>query len=502
MKDSGVKVLVVDDEEVIRHLVSRRLSGLGYHCEEAGSAREALGSLSSGHFDLVLLDVRMPGRSGADLVPEIVSSYPDTAVVMATAVDDVQVAVECMKNGALDYLTKPFNFDEVTVSVERALERKRMEVELREYRHSLERKVSEQTEKIRREQEFSSALLAGMRDGLSVLDSRGVHLDVNSALCRMTGFSREELIGVGPPHPYWAPEAHEEIEASFRQSLEGNFDDVQLTFMRKGGERFPALVSPSWVRDPQGRVVAYFATVKDMTGPKRVEEELRQARARLERMVDSAFDVTAEFDTEGYLMSVSPGVRRVLGYRPDELVGTDLGDIIANEDIPRAEDTLQEVLQGRAAHGLEFTFRHKNGANVLAEVNVLPIWQDNKPVGAQGTFRDITARKQAEQEVRHSLEHLRRTRDGVIQAISRTLDLRDPYTGGHQQRMTQLASAIAGEMGLSEDEQEAIRVAGMLHDIGKISVPAEILTKPGQLTGLEFSLIKQHPETGYEITRT
>jgi response regulator RpfG family c-di-GMP phosphodiesterase len=151
LKDKGANVLVVDDEEGVRRLLCRRLSGLGYRCGDAASAREVLDRLSSQTFDLVLLDVRMPGGSGADLVPEIASSYPDTAVIMATAVDDVQVAVDCMRGGALDYLTKPFNFDVVAMSVQRALERKRMEMELREYRENLEQKVSEQAEKIRQD---------------------------------------------------------------------------------------------------------------------------------------------------------------------------------------------------------------------------------------------------------------------------------------------------------------------------------------------------------------
>jgi putative nucleotidyltransferase with HDIG domain len=82
-----------------------------------------------------------------------------------------------------------------------------------------------------------------------------------------------------------------------------------------------------------------------------------------------------------------------------------------------------------------------------------------------------------------------------------TIESRDPYTAGHQQRVTQLVSALAQEMGLSEKEVEGVKMASLIHDIGKISIPAEILSKPGKLTEIEFSLVKTHAQAGYEILK-
>jgi len=137
-----------------------------------------------------------------------------------------------------------------------------------------ERKRAEQ--ELREAKEFAEGLLAAMREGVSVLDNRGVHVYVNSAFCEMTGFSRDELIGVGPPHPYWPAEKLEEIEGAFQKTTKAQFRDFELTFMRKNGQRFPVIVSPSWTRDQQGNVVHYFATVKDITERKRAEEALRR----------------------------------------------------------------------------------------------------------------------------------------------------------------------------------------------------------------------------------
>jgi putative two-component system response regulator len=142
-------ILLVDDEEMIRRLLNQKLSAEGYRCVPAANAQQALAKLKKAPIELVILDIKMPGRSGAELLPEIKAKYPDTAVIMATAVSDASTAINCMKSGAYDYVTKPFNLDEVALSVERALEMRRLELENRDYQQHLEQKVEEQAQKIR-----------------------------------------------------------------------------------------------------------------------------------------------------------------------------------------------------------------------------------------------------------------------------------------------------------------------------------------------------------------
>jgi len=137
-------LLIVDDEDMIRKVLQLKLSREGYICEEANSAQQALGVLGSIPIALVVLDIKMPGRSGIELLPEIKLGYPDTGVIMATAVNDIDVAVQCLKLGADDYICKPFNLDEVSLAVQRALEKRRLQLELRGYQQFLEEKVEEQ----------------------------------------------------------------------------------------------------------------------------------------------------------------------------------------------------------------------------------------------------------------------------------------------------------------------------------------------------------------------
>ena len=116
--------------------------------------------------------------------------------------------------------------------------------------------------------------------------------------------------------------------------------------------------------------------------------------------------------------------------------------------------------------------------------------------------KEITERKQAEEKVKNSLKKLKQIIKGTIHAMAYTVEVKDPYTAGHQRRVTNLAFAVATKMNLSKNQIEGIRMAGVVHDIGKIYVPAEILSKPGRLNEIEFNMIKTHAQVGYDILKT
>jgi len=143
-------LLIVDDEDGIRGILRLKLSREGYQCEEAADAAQALDRLRTTPIALVILDIKMPGKSGIELLPELKSGFPDVAVIMATAVNDVDIAVQCLKLGADDYICKPFNLDDVSLAVLRALNKRRLQVELREYQQYLEEKVKEQMIELRK----------------------------------------------------------------------------------------------------------------------------------------------------------------------------------------------------------------------------------------------------------------------------------------------------------------------------------------------------------------
>ncbi len=141
-----------------------------------------------------------------------------------------------------------------------------------------------------------------------------------------------------------------------------------------------------------------------------------------------------------------------------------------------------------------------DGTEFPAEVLLVPFTRDGKKI-LQATVRDITNRKEAERKIKKYSEGLNKALIGTIQALVKSMELRDPYTAGHQERVALIACAIAKELGWQKDRIEGLRMAGLIHDIGKIAVPSEILTKPSALSEFEEKIVREHPEHGYELLK-
>lgn len=161
---------MVDDEERLRAVLVHLLTGEGFHCQEAGNGVEALTLMASDPPPLVVSDLRMPEMDGMGLLKQIMSRWPDTAVVMISAVADVDMAVQCLHLGALDYVSKPFNLEEVRTRVRRALERREMQLELNSYRRSLEERVRVQ------EQRIEHLFLGGVQALAQALEAKDAYL--------------------------------------------------------------------------------------------------------------------------------------------------------------------------------------------------------------------------------------------------------------------------------------------------------------------------------------
>lgn len=143
------RLLVVDDEETVRNVLQRILQRAGYEVVTAANGKEALAKISRSDIGAVLLDIKMPVMSGVEALQQIATNKLDLGVIMITAVNDIRTAVDAMKLGAYDYITKPFDRDDVIHSVARALEKRRLVLENKEYQQHLEEKVEEQAGKIR-----------------------------------------------------------------------------------------------------------------------------------------------------------------------------------------------------------------------------------------------------------------------------------------------------------------------------------------------------------------
>lgn len=143
------RVLVVDDEEAVRNVLRRTLEGAGYQVITAANGQDALEQISQQEIEVVLLDIKMPGMSGTEVLDKLTADWPDICVIMVTAVTDTQTAVEAMKMGAYDYISKPFNQDDLVLKVQRAIERRALQLKNKQYHLELQQSVKEQTEQLR-----------------------------------------------------------------------------------------------------------------------------------------------------------------------------------------------------------------------------------------------------------------------------------------------------------------------------------------------------------------
>lgn len=190
---------------------------------------------------------------------------------------------------------------------------------------------------------------------------------------------------------------------------------------------------------------------------------------------------------------------RMLGYTAGELTGQPCTILFADAAECRKIGEAAESFAEGGVLSIETRWRTKAGAQREIFLRCAPIQLERGGQAITLTALDITERKEAEHQIEEGARKLQEMMDGSIRAISAALEMRDPYTAGHERRVADLAYAMGVELGLPAHQNEGIRIAGYLHDIGKIAVPTEILNKPGRLNPYELGIIKSHPQVGYDI---
>jgi len=276
-------------------------------------------------------------------------------------------------------------------------------------------------------------------------------------------------------------------------------DEITLQSAKRA-EPFGYLLKPFEERELQTTIEIALYKFK-------IEMKMRNRERLLSTILKSIDDGVIATGREGMITFMNPLAEILSGWKQIQALGKPVNDVFK----VRSEKTKKkhEIPIGKILAGKQVKFKSeavlisKRGREIPIEHRVTPIKEDTgKIAGIVLTFTDISRRKKTEEELFKSFENQKLAMAGAVQAMAFTLETRDPYTAGHQKRVTKLACAIAEEMNFHKDKIDAVRLAGSLHDIGKIYVPAEILSKPGKISEVEQNIIRTHPQVSHDILKS
>jgi PAS domain S-box-containing protein len=363
-------------------------------------------------------------------------------------------------------------------------------------RKRLEKELRENEERFRSYLEYAP-------DGVYMSDVKGNFLYGNRKCEEIIGYRREELIGKNFLELIILSENSLNKAAQLLQAnIEGKStgpDEIEL--ISKEGCPIPVEINTSVVQlMGQGIVLAF---VRDITDRKQAEGKLLESEGKYRNILESIEDGYFEVDVAGNLTFFNDSVCRMVGNTSAEMMGINYRQYTDKENSRILYQAFNETFRtGEPSKGVGYEIIRKDGAKLYAESSVSLIRNTSgQPIGFRGIMRNITERKHAEKQLQDTLESLRKAVGTTIRVLTSTVETRDPYTAGHQTRSADLARAIGTEMELPQEKIESIRIAGSIHDIGKLSIPAEILSKPTKLSEIEFSLIKEHARKGYEMLK-
>ncbi|TSA11972.1 MAG: PAS domain S-box protein [Betaproteobacteria bacterium] len=293
----------------------------------------------------------------------------------------------------------------------------------------------------------------------------------------------------------------ERVDRAWKLALNGQADyDLEYRIAVDGDTR--------WVHshaqmtfDAGGLLRQASGTAQEITERKRSEEALRAAEEQFRGLVEQS--ITGIYIIQhGKFVYVNPRLAEILGYdSAEELLGRDVLLSVAEKDRATVVEKMRLRIDGEVHRvSYDYTALRKDGTTVEVGIHGARASHGDRPA-IIGLLQDISEKKRAEEKIQHYVAQLETAFMSTVEVATTLSELRDPYTAGHGRRVGEIARALGVELGLDARRLEGLRVAGYLHDIGKITIPAEILSKPGKLSAIEFQLIKGHPQSGYDVLK-
>jgi PAS domain S-box-containing protein len=360
-----------------------------------------------------------------------------------------------------------------------------------------------------RESENKYRLLANnVHDVIFVLDMNLKYTYISPSVKILRGYEPEELLQQTPAGML-TPSSMDLAMKTIAETMELEKTEhreinvsrtLQLEMIRKDGTTVWTEVKFSLIRDENQQLVNIMGVTRDITERKQAERALLESEEKYRLVVENAKE-SIIITQDMKLVFVNNAAISMVGYSKEILTLKSFTDFIHPDDLKMVVDYHIKRIKGEEVPPV-YSFRviGQDGTVIWCELNAAVIQWKGKPA-TLNFLNNITERRKSEEELKQTLESLRKSIGATIQTMVSAVEMRDPYTAGHQLRVADLACSIAAEIGLPQDKIDGIRMAGSIHDIGKLSIPAEILSKPTKLTDIEFSLIKEHSRSGYEMLK-
>jgi len=356
------------------------------------------------------------------------------------------------------------------------------------------KELKREIKEIVRKEEFWKELFPSLSDGIAI-HYKGKILLCNEALAKMFGYTSEELV---------EKDIFSLAATSFRKKLKEKIDkgeevEYEGTGLKKNGKTFIVKVRTKSINYKGG--ILRLVIVKDITREKEYLKKIKEPEEKQRVLVETSLDGILIIDSEGRIIFSNNASAEMFGFRnPEEVRGKSIFDFIDKDFIDKAKIYIKLVYENKGGFPFEYRVKDIKGNKFWVEAIGRKIYFKNKKANII-CLRNITDKKIMEENLREAFNKSKKLLDQTIATLSSTLFVKDPYTVSHQKRVTKIVIEISKEIGFSNDITEGIKIASLLHDIGKITVPTEILSKPGKLSNLEMALIREHPIKGAEILK-
>lgn len=384
------KILIVDDDDNFTTVTSAFLENEGYRIHTAGTGQEALEKASSERPQIVLLDLILPDAEGTEILKKLRQIDRNLAVITVTGYGDEHRAVDVMKAGSCDYLTKPFRFADLVHSIEKA---------------SMWREVQ---------------IIEDMAEGYLAVDG-GRIVYANRFVDDLLGYSREEMTGMEVSRLF--PREEPVTFQRQKDEPEGTWHTCELEAVHNDGTRH-TLGARIGNDTLQGRrvVAAFF---KDITATKHLEAALEETQTLYENLILNANDAITLINPEGIFALVNPKFAEISGYSEEETKTLHFSKLVHPEDLPLFTDRHRRRLAGEdLPSNYQFRIIRKTGEIIFIDFNANVVKKEGKIIGIQAIARDITERKHAEKELQERMTELEKWHKLTIDRELRMIELK------------------------------------------------------------------------------